>query len=1491
MKALLKNLFAVTLLFCCILPGRAQVDIKSFELENARQVLQNRNEVYFKFTIDNRETLNDLTQIISIDQFNPKTNEVFAYANTQEFNEFLERNIAFKTLKAPGLVDFDVKMATVEDVLSKGFTDTWDSYPTYEAYEALMYQFQTDFPNLCKIHNIGTMSSGRSLLFAKISANVNQKENEPRFMYTSTMHGDETTGYVLMLRLIHYLLNNYATSSDIAYLLNNTEIWICPNENPDGTYYGGNNTVNGARRYNINGYDLNRNYPSPVSTITNQQYETLRMMGFSDTLRFVMSANMHGGAEVVNFPWDSWYSSERKHADHNWWYFVSREYADTARLYSPSSYLSGFDNGVTHGADWYKVYGGRQDFMGYYRNIREMTLELSNTKLLPASQLPAHWNYNYRSLINYIKQSLYGVRGVVTDAHTGAPLAARVEAVGHDVDNSHVFANLPNGNYHRPLLAGTYNLKFSANGYSDFTVNNVTVSNYQTNTINVQLYPTNQFPSPTGLTYQISGVKNIVLNWNAPAYSAPLVLEHYKIYRNGAYLAQTSNLTYTDPNLNPASYSYNVIAVYSNPAGESNPSNTVNVNLAYYTITSSAGTNGSISPLGTLTLSAGANQTYTITPAAGYQVSNVLVNGSSVGSPTSYQFTNISSNNTIHANFSIITYTISALPNNADFGTVTGAGTYQTGETVTLIASPAQYHHFIEWKEGSASISTNPTISFTATANRNLIAHFGIYDYTITATPNNPSLGSVSGGGVFQNGQSVTLTAIPSANCHFESWTEGGTVVSTSSSFTFTASDNRNLVANFAQNTYTISTSVVGNGVINPSGSVIVSHNANQNFTFTPNSGSYIQNVKVDGVAIGSPSSYTFFNVKSNHSIEVTFTDTQPVYHTISISKNGDGTTNPEGNLTVADGFGASITFTPSAYYHIGDVSLNGTSVLGQVSISSSGIGTLALTNVTADAAIIVSFEINTYTISANAGSNGTISPAGSVTVNHGSTHTFNITPNESFHVSNVLVDGVNVGSLSQYTFENISSSHTITASFAPNQVIIVATAGPHGSIDPNGNILINQGLSQSFTITPDAGSHIKSVFVDGVDAGAIDSYTFTNVQTNRSIEALFEINTYTITASAASNGSISPSGTVTVEHGSSRQFTITPNSNYKIDSVLVDEQNVGSVPSYTFTNISANRTISAYFSAVSYTIAASAGENGSISPQGNVMVTMGNNQEFIVTPNEGYHILNLRVDNTDLGAVGSYTFTNVVANHTIHADFEVNSYTITATAGTNGSISPSGTTVKTYGQSQTYTITPNENYHVLDVSVNDESVGAVTSYTFSSISQNSTIHATFAIDSHTLTVDVEGNGSVLVNNSPYIVPVIFNHGASITLVASPSEGWKFDGWSNDMNGTENPKSFIFSSDLLIGAVFSPLVGTPSEFMENVTLYPNPFVDYISISNAESVDRITILNIIGEVVLKAQLASDQYHQIDVRSLCRGSYVILLDSKAGAQRVVKMVKAN
>lgn len=432
-------------------------------------------EKYFKFEITARKELLKLTRIISI--ANVQENTVYAYANEQEFQEFLSLGYSYEILTHQDK-SREFKMAT-----SKEQMRNWDSYPTCETYVEMMYQFQIDYPELCIVENIGNSIEGREILFAKISDNVNTAEDEPEFMYSSTMHGNELIGFNLMLRLIDHLLSNYGSNPQITDLVNNVEIWINPLSNPDGTYHGGNDTVWDSQRYNANDVDLNRNFPDPEDGEhpdgNEWQPENIIMMNFAANHNFVLSSNLHSGAEVVNYPWDTW---QHLSADDDWWQEVSHTYADAAQDNSPYGYMNGFNDGITNGYAWYTISGGRQDYMNYFHRCREMTLELSNEMLIPEDELEDYWNYNRESLLLYMEECLYGIRGLVKDQND-EPVSAVVHVVDHDQDNSEVFTDAEFGNYHRMLFPGTYDLQFLSFGYIPQIIENISVSD---NNITVQ---------------------------------------------------------------------------------------------------------------------------------------------------------------------------------------------------------------------------------------------------------------------------------------------------------------------------------------------------------------------------------------------------------------------------------------------------------------------------------------------------------------------------------------------------------------------------------------------------------------------------------------------------------------------------------------------------------------------------------------------------------------------------------------------------------------------------------------------------------------------------------------------------------------------------------------------------------------------------------------------------------------------------------------------
>ena len=451
---------------------------------NIDSIFQNSGEVYFSFQIDSKEDLNSISSIVSIDHGVELPN-MFAYANKKEFSAFLELNIPFKIEPKPGSLFKDLNMLL--SLEEKQISD-WDFYPSYEVYVEMMYAFETQYPDLCKVSSIGTSVDGRELLVAKITDSLNVSQNEPKILYTSSMHGDEISGFVLSIRLIDYLLSNYESDTRVAKILNNVELWINPLANPDGAYTNNNNSVYNAQRYNANWVDLNRNYPDPEDGThpdgNSYQPETVAFMNFADSVQFDISSNFHGGAEVANYPWDSWSNFP---ADYDWWLHVMDEYAAFAQENSDNGYFTSFDNGITNGYEWYEVNGGRQDYMNYFKHCREFTLEISSSKTPAGQDLPYYWEANYNSFLAYIEQGMYGLHGVITDSLTGEPLFAEVYINNHDTDSSEVYSRLPIGDYHRYLYSGNYSLTYSADGYISKTVSSVAITNNETTILDVKL--------------------------------------------------------------------------------------------------------------------------------------------------------------------------------------------------------------------------------------------------------------------------------------------------------------------------------------------------------------------------------------------------------------------------------------------------------------------------------------------------------------------------------------------------------------------------------------------------------------------------------------------------------------------------------------------------------------------------------------------------------------------------------------------------------------------------------------------------------------------------------------------------------------------------------------------------------------------------------------------------------------------------------------------
>ncbi|CAK9809820.1 Carboxypeptidase D [Anthophora quadrimaculata] len=378
-------------------------------------------------------------------------------------------------------------------------------YTHYEELQQLFSSLAQKYPKLAKVFSIGKSVEGRDLLVIEISENVRERKLcEPMVKYVANMHGDEAVGRELLVYLAQYLLYNYGKDERVTKLVNSTDIFLMPSMNPDGFEKSEEGKCESKKdfsgRENANHVDLNRNFPDQFNRRTihflkgsnildGRQNETIAMMTWIATEPFVLSGNLHGGAVVASYPYDSGISGpcciESKSPDDELFKYLAHTYADNYPLMRTGNACPPdvFQGGVTNGAYWYEVIGGMQDFNYARSNAFEITFELSCCKYPNASVMPEYWKLNKESLIKYLEQAHIGVKGLVRDSD-GQPIEAAtivVHGINHNVSTTH------RGEYWRLLLPGTYYIHVEAWGYQPSEPISVTVESGEATVVNFTL--------------------------------------------------------------------------------------------------------------------------------------------------------------------------------------------------------------------------------------------------------------------------------------------------------------------------------------------------------------------------------------------------------------------------------------------------------------------------------------------------------------------------------------------------------------------------------------------------------------------------------------------------------------------------------------------------------------------------------------------------------------------------------------------------------------------------------------------------------------------------------------------------------------------------------------------------------------------------------------------------------------------------------------------
>ncbi|XP_077595860.1 carboxypeptidase N catalytic chain [Stigmatopora nigra] len=370
------------------------------------------------------------------------------------------------------------------------------SHHRYEDMVRALFAVHNQCPYITRIYSVGRSVEARHLYVLEFSDNPGIHEAlEPEFKYVGNMHGNEVLGRELLIKFSQFLCEEFqAGNQRIMRLIYDTRIHIMPSMNPDGYEVAARQgpEFNGylVGRGNVREIDLNRNFPDlnalmyyyertngrnhhlPLPDNWEQQVEpeTLAVIKWMQSHNFVLSANLHGGAVVANYPFDKSRDARIRGrttyaatADDKIFRNLAKAYS-YAHSWMHKGWNCGdyFDEGITNGASWYSLSKGMQDFNYLHTNCFEITLELSCDKFPPESSLPREWLGNREALVSFVEEVHHGIKGMVLDDNNNPIKNAEisVSGVNHDVTSG------VHGDYFRLLLPGTYTVTASAPGYT-----------------------------------------------------------------------------------------------------------------------------------------------------------------------------------------------------------------------------------------------------------------------------------------------------------------------------------------------------------------------------------------------------------------------------------------------------------------------------------------------------------------------------------------------------------------------------------------------------------------------------------------------------------------------------------------------------------------------------------------------------------------------------------------------------------------------------------------------------------------------------------------------------------------------------------------------------------------------------------------------------------------------------------------------------------------
>ena len=848
-----------------------------------------------------------------------------------------------------------------------------------------------------------------------------------------------------------------------------------------------------------------------------------------------------------------------------------------------------------------------------------------------------------------------------------------------------------------------------------------------------------------------------------------------------------------------------------------------------YTITANASPTSGGTVSGGGTYNQGATCTLTATPASGYEFLYWKKGNTQVSTNATYSFT-VTESATYTAYFQQAAptqYTITVNANNNAWGTVSGGGQYNAGATCTLHATPASGYQFDSWKKNGSVVSTNPNYSFTVTENATYTAYFSaepVTYYTITIKASPSTGGTVTGGGTYHAGSSVTLTATPNNGYAFSQWQDG----STANPRTITVNGDATYTASFTQLQYTITTNVSPAGAGTVTGGGAYHYGEQVTLTATANSGYEFQGWS-DGVT-NNPRTIT---VTGNATYTAVFGEVGTTYYNVTTSVSPAGAGTVTGGGTYEAGSVIVLTATANPGYTFNRWDDSSTQNPRTVTVNS-------------DLSFTAIFTQNQYTITvvANPSNAGTVSGGGAY--HYGEYATLTATAYSGYEFV-----GWSDGSSQNPHQVMVTGNATYTATFTQSGTTyytVSAYISPAGAGTVSGTGTFPAGATTTLTATANNGY----TFDHWNDGSTTNPRTVT-VNNNMSFTAYFNANQYTITTNVAPAGAGTVTGGGTYPYGATATLTATANTGYEF--LQWSDGNLQNPRTFTVTQ---NATYTALFSNGSgsmYTLTVRPSSPFLGETYGSGTYPAGSAVEISAFPTPYSYFQKWNDGNTEnprtvivnsnmefiaeFGGLSFYTITVESANPERGEAFGGGSYregteVEIAAVAYEGYMFEKWTDGNTQNP-RTITVTGDATYTARFVE------SSVTTYVLNVVC-------------NTEQGTVSGGGTYVA-------------GTTATIQAFPNPGYTFSNWSD--GNTDNPRTITMNSDLTLVAFFGTGVGENDG--TTITLYPNPAKESIRILGIEANSQVEIYNSLGELVKVLSVGPDQ--EIGIRDLASGLYLL------------------